>query len=74
MKKTAEEILEKYDEYFLCPSEYHEEVLGEKALEAMKEYADQFRQPDVSGELPLEQYPDNEADGIVFCGKCGKQK
>lgn len=23
---------------------------------------------------PSEQYPDNEADGIVFCGKCGARK
>lgn len=30
--------------------------------EAMERYADQFR------------FQDNEADGIVFCGKCGKQK
>lgn len=33
--------------------------------------AQKLKQPDVSGELPLEQYPDTEADGIVFCGKCG---
>lgn len=23
---------------------------------------------------PSDQYPDNEADGIVFCGKCGARK
>lgn len=23
---------------------------------------------------PHSEYPDIEADGIVFCGKCGKQK
>lgn len=32
--------------------------------------------PVLSEVLPLEGeiYPDTEADGIVFCGKCGKQK
>jgi hypothetical protein len=29
--------------------------------------------PDVSVSLP-DQYPDNEADGYVFRGKCGKMK
>ena len=36
--------------------------------------AQNLKQPDVSGELPLEQFSDTEADGVVFCGKCGKQK
>lgn len=25
-------------------------------------------------EQPNDQYPDNDADGYVFCGKCGKMK
>ena len=29
--------------------------------------------PDVSVSLP-DQYPDSEADGYVFCGKCGQMK
>lgn len=38
------------------------EILIKEAVVAMEEYANQFK------------HPDNEADGIVFCGKCGKQK
>ena len=30
--------------------------------------------PLLADSLPTEQYPDNEADGIVFCGKCGAKK
>lgn len=30
--------------------------------------------PVLADSLPIEQYPDNEADGIVFCGKCGAKK
>ena len=60
--KTAAEILEEYNEYFLCPNDYHEEVLIEKALEAMEKYADQFRQPDVSGNFanPKENKKESE--------------
>ena len=51
----------------------YEQCIIAGVLEAMEE-AKNLRQSDVSGLLPLEQYPDNEAKGIVFCGKCGKQK
>lgn len=32
-----------------------------------------LRQPTVRGSLP-DAHPDTEADGYVFCGKCGKMK
>jgi len=29
--------------------------------------------PEITDEV-IDQYPDTEADGYVFCGKCGKMK
>ena len=66
----------------------HEDTFGYPAvtsrerLEAISDMLADIKQlkissnPMLSEVLPLEGeiYPDNEADGIVFCGKCGKQK
>ena len=38
-------------------------------------WREELRQFGVSRQLPpSDQFPDNEADGYVFCGKCGKMK
>lgn len=46
--------------------------------DTMKREVEQFKissNPVLSEVSPTsEQYPDNEADGIVFCGKCGAKK
>jgi hypothetical protein len=58
--KTAEEILDSF--YSGIKYEYHTRNI---VLNAMEKFASQFK---------AEQYPDTEADGYVFCGKCGKLK
>ncbi len=78
--KTAKEILSELTgiHEYRMNDDKGEYVTKSGALEAMERYAEQFKisSSPVLSEVspPSEQYPDNEADGIVFCGKCGKQK
>ena len=48
-------------------------ILGD-ALIRLKPVKDFSSNPVLADSLPTEQYPDIEADGIVFCGKCGTKK
>ena len=56
-------------------------IPSEHELGLMEAYAQYYHETkvkklsktDVSGSLP-DAHPDTEADGFVFCGKCGKMK
>ena len=77
--KTPEKI---YDEWLAGYEYCKPDKLKWRAVQAMKEFAEQEAAKNISSKpmladsLPLSEgkFEDTEADGIVFCGKCGKQK
>ena len=67
--KTAEEILQT----ITCNG--MREITEERALQAMKEYADQFRQPDVIKSVCGQAIMTYCVDymNIGYCDRCGKE-
>ncbi len=60
MRKTAMELLVYYG---------WDEVLDQGHLKSIAQVMEEYSRSDNH-----DPYPDTEADGIVFCGKCGKMK
>ena len=76
---TKENWKQEFEKRFVATSTAEQRLRDSADKHSIRSFIEELLEnisfnPPVSGELPPEQFPDTEADGIVFCGKCGKQK
>lgn len=84
MKKAAViKILEKYDiDEYHWKLEIADEIIALEITDKCHKIYNKIKEAWTPDKRPFEQaeqeskapYPDTEADGYVFCGKCGKMK